>query len=100
MFAYTSSDIQQGQHSHSQITLKKNICHFLNTHYNAYRSDYIRTHEKQVPAPFVILARELPMALLYDPAMLDLADSVPVWCGVVRCSAVCCSRVVQYGTVW
>ena len=38
-------------------------------------SDYIRTHEKQVPAPFVVLARDLPMALLYDPAMLDLTDS-------------------------
>ena len=37
--------------------------------------DYIRTHDKQVPAPFVILARDLPMALLFDPKMLDIADS-------------------------
>jgi hypothetical protein len=37
--------------------------------------DYIRTHDKQVPAPFVMLARDLPMALLFDPKMLDIADS-------------------------
>eukprot|EP00960_Hanusia_phi_P051457 760816-Hanusia_phi.AAC.3 len=38
-------------------------------------SDYIQTHEKQLPAPFVVLARDIPMALLYDPSKLDLADS-------------------------
>ena len=38
-------------------------------------NDYIRTHENQVPAPFVMLARDLPMALLYNPKQLDLADS-------------------------
>ena len=26
----------------------------------------------QLPAPFVVLARHLPMAVLYDPATLDL----------------------------
>jgi len=30
-------------------------------------ADYIRQHEEQTPAPFVILANELPMALRYDP---------------------------------
>jgi len=29
----------------------------------------------QVPAPFVILAQYLPMAVLYDPATLDLSDA-------------------------
>mmetsp|Transcript_39232 Transcript_39232/g.123746 ORF Transcript_39232/g.123746 Transcript_39232/m.123746 type:complete len:412 (-) Transcript_39232:86-1321(-) len=38
-------------------------------------NDYIQSHEKQVPAPFVVLARDIPMALLYDPTKLDLADS-------------------------
>ncbi len=29
----------------------------------------------QVPAPFVVLAQFLPMAVLYDPATLDLGDA-------------------------
>ena len=29
----------------------------------------------QVPAPFVVLAQYLPMAVLYDPATLDLSDA-------------------------
>ena len=29
----------------------------------------------QIPAPFVVLARHLPMAVLYDPHTLDLSDA-------------------------
>ena len=28
-----------------------------------------------MPAPFVVLAQHLPMAVLYDPATLDLSDA-------------------------
>jgi len=38
-------------------------------------SEYIQTHSNQTPSPFVILARELPMALLYDKNSLDLTDA-------------------------
>jgi len=37
--------------------------------------EYINSHLNQVPAPFVVLARHLPMAVLYDPATLDLSDA-------------------------
>lgn len=38
-------------------------------------SEYIQTHSGQIPAPFVILARDLPMALLFDTDSLDLTDA-------------------------
>ena len=37
--------------------------------------EYINSHLKQNPAPFVVLARHLPMAVLYDPTLLDLSDA-------------------------
>ncbi len=37
--------------------------------------EYIGSHLSQIPAPFVVLARHLPMAVLYDPATLDLSDA-------------------------
>ena len=37
--------------------------------------DYVAAHMDQVPSPFVVLARQLPMAVLYDPAVLDLGDA-------------------------
>lgn len=38
-------------------------------------SEYMQTHESQIPSPFVVLARDLPMAILYDPSTLDLTDA-------------------------
>jgi hypothetical protein len=37
--------------------------------------DYIKGHEDQVPAAFVVLAHHLSMAVLYDPNALDLSDA-------------------------
>jgi len=37
--------------------------------------EYISGHLDQTPAPFVVLARHLPMAVLYDPQTLDLSDA-------------------------
>ena len=37
--------------------------------------EYINAHRDQRPAPFVVLARHLPMAVLYDPLTLDLSDA-------------------------
>jgi len=37
--------------------------------------EYIGSHLHQIPAPFVVLAKHLPMAVLYDPATLDLSDA-------------------------
>mmetsp|Transcript_16128 Transcript_16128/g.25026 ORF Transcript_16128/g.25026 Transcript_16128/m.25026 type:complete len:224 (-) Transcript_16128:283-954(-) len=37
--------------------------------------EYINAHLEQRPAPFVVLARHLPMAVLYDPLTLDLSDA-------------------------
>lgn len=37
--------------------------------------EYINSHLDQVPAPFVVLAKHLPMAVLYDPNTLDLSDA-------------------------
>ncbi|KAJ1481273.1 hypothetical protein T484DRAFT_1808100 [Baffinella frigidus] len=37
--------------------------------------EYIREHEHQKPCPFIILVRQLPMAVLYDPAALDPTTS-------------------------
>eukprot|EP00960_Hanusia_phi_P069207 767028-Hanusia_phi.AAC.3 len=37
--------------------------------------EYINSHLKQNPAPFVVLARHLPMAVRYDPTLLDLTDA-------------------------
>jgi len=37
--------------------------------------EYISAHIDQTPAPFVVLARHLPMAVLYDPQTLDLSDA-------------------------
>uniref|UniRef100_A0A7S0I0P0 Uncharacterized protein n=1 Tax=Hanusia phi TaxID=3032 RepID=A0A7S0I0P0_9CRYP len=33
--------------------------------------DYIMSHNDQVPCPFIMLARQLPMAVAYDTAILD-----------------------------
>lgn len=38
-------------------------------------AEYIKAHMDQVPAPFVVLARHLSMAVLYDPLTLDLSDA-------------------------
>jgi len=37
--------------------------------------EYINSHMDQLPAPFVVLAKQLPMAVLYDPTALDLSDA-------------------------
>ena len=37
--------------------------------------EYVNSHMDQVPAPFVVLAWHLPMAVRYDPATLDLSDA-------------------------
>jgi hypothetical protein len=37
--------------------------------------DYMSKHIDQVPAPFVLLAKQLPMAVLYDPSSLDVNDA-------------------------
>ena len=36
--------------------------------------EYIKAHLDQVPAPFVVLAQHLSMAVLYNPQTLDLSD--------------------------
>jgi hypothetical protein len=38
-------------------------------------AEYIKGHVDQVPAPFVVLAKHLSMAVLYDPLTLDLSDA-------------------------
>jgi hypothetical protein len=55
-------------------------------------SEYIQTHSNQTPSPFVILARELPMALLYDKNSLDLTDaSVADRSALIIYSLACCA---------
>ncbi len=34
-------------------------------------SEYIEGHSTQTPAPFVVLSRHMPMAVTYDPNMID-----------------------------
>ena len=33
--------------------------------------EYIHEHEGQTPCPFIMLAKNLPMAVVYDPAALN-----------------------------
>ena len=37
--------------------------------------EYMSSHLSQNPAPFVLLAKHIPMAVLYDPTTLDLGDA-------------------------
>jgi hypothetical protein len=37
--------------------------------------EYMASHMSQHPAPFVLLAKHIPMAVLYDPTTLDLGDA-------------------------